>query len=447
VIRRLYGSDRQRTKLLEMLRRASTGREAGGVATKSRRRLIGGRGTVDGEPADLPGRLEREGRMAESYNDTVQGAPTARRQETSRRERELEDELVEAAQAMKDRGGVVSFLFDKTVGFGVRRTTQSIIYNALGNEALGKLLFTRGKKDLLDVIEQIERVQRGEPLRPSDLMPGGPKGGGAGGPGRARRSGLGMLAREVQDSEDARNGIAGFVAGGFLGSAPAVEDGELSEREFGEQMLIATGIALSAIATGRLPIGRGVSGGMGARRPGRVRTPEGTRPVVGIGIRRGLPGMPGSELPGGNTPDIPRGQPRKLRDVVQLSKQAERPEPGMEADFYISAVGTEDTIGTVSREWSPSAIGVWVKRPDLLNADYLRYAMMHMQDTGVFRGMMRGTAQQFITVGDLARIPLAFQGPARRARSRPRNSRWLQRPRPRRGEGMAGGQEKGPGYV
>ncbi len=79
-----------------------------------------------------------------------------------------------------------------------------------------------------------------------------------------------------------------------------------------------------------------------------------------------------------------------------------------EADFWLVRRGSEDSVGQVTREYSPYHIGIKVHRTEILLPDYLYYVMMHLHSIGAWKVRARGTLSLVhITVSDVKNIELS----------------------------------------
>lgn len=181
VIRRIYGSERQRTKLLSMMPEVDEAAGAGtkGSNTKNIRALIGGR-REDGR--EMQGMIDRLRRVSNDYNRIIGNAQSAQRLE-----------------AVAEQGGAqdkLNFLFDAFINtrqaavnvarMAVNRVSRPGIYEPGVNRELGRILTARGKKQILSVIDEIRQRQlarsggtppaSGAPPRPP--LSGPPAGGG-----------------------------------------------------------------------------------------------------------------------------------------------------------------------------------------------------------------------------------------------------------------------------
>ena len=78
-----------------------------------------------------------------------------------------------------------------------------------------------------------------------------------------------------------------------------------------------------------------------------------------------------------------------------------------DADFWIRRKGSEDTVGTVCKEFDPECIGVKVTATDVLDPSYLKYIIQYLQMRGYFKLAAKGTLKlKNITVADVSKIPL-----------------------------------------
>lgn len=91
---------------------------------------------------------------------------------------------------------------------------------------------------------------------------------------------------------------------------------------------------------------------------------------------------------------------------TSLSEKAEIKTNFPEADFWIVRKGTENKVGTPTKNFSPEHIGIKVTSDDLL-PDYLYYAMQYIHSTGYYRPLSHGTLKlKNIKVSDVANIKL-----------------------------------------
>ena len=76
-----------------------------------------------------------------------------------------------------------------------------------------------------------------------------------------------------------------------------------------------------------------------------------------------------------------------------------------EADFWIVRKGTKDTVGTVTKTFSPENIGVKITATGEVDPNYLYYAMQYVQSQGYFKQRAHGTTGlQNITVRDVQEV-------------------------------------------
>jgi pyrimidine deaminase RibD-like protein len=76
-----------------------------------------------------------------------------------------------------------------------------------------------------------------------------------------------------------------------------------------------------------------------------------------------------------------------------------------DADFWLIRKGSDKTVGTPVKEFEPSRIGVKIVRTDVLDPNYLYYAMMHLHNQGYFARLAVGTLKLVnIKVSDVANI-------------------------------------------
>lgn len=91
---------------------------------------------------------------------------------------------------------------------------------------------------------------------------------------------------------------------------------------------------------------------------------------------------------------------------VTLSEKAEIKTNFPEADFWIIRKGTENKVGSPTKEFSPEHIGIKVTSDDLL-PDYLYYAMQYIHSTGYYKPLSVGTLSlKNIKVSDVENIRL-----------------------------------------
>jgi hypothetical protein len=91
----------------------------------------------------------------------------------------------------------------------------------------------------------------------------------------------------------------------------------------------------------------------------------------------------------------------RLKDVCDI--KVDFPE----ADFWLVRKGSEKTVGTPTKNFSPEHIGIKVTRTDLLVPDYLFYVFMYLQQQGLFAQVSHGTLNlKNIRVSDITDIKI-----------------------------------------
>lgn len=61
-----------------------------------------------------------------------------------------------------------------------------------------------------------------------------------------------------------------------------------------------------------------------------------------------------------------------------------------DADFWLQRNGSESTVGTPTKTFSPDNIGIKVTATDVLDPTYLYYMMMHIHNTGYWEARATG---------------------------------------------------------
>jgi hypothetical protein len=74
----------------------------------------------------------------------------------------------------------------------------------------------------------------------------------------------------------------------------------------------------------------------------------------------------------------------RLKDLAEVGTNFE------DAHFWLIRKGTPDAIGTPTKEFKDEHIGIGVVRTDIINPDYLYYALMNLQMQGYWREHARG---------------------------------------------------------
>ena len=91
----------------------------------------------------------------------------------------------------------------------------------------------------------------------------------------------------------------------------------------------------------------------------------------------------------------------RLKDLVRVKTNFP------EADFWLQRKGSLKTVGTPTKTFSPEHIGIKVTATDQLDPQYLYYMMMHIQSSGHWSKIARGTTNLVsITTSDVSNIPI-----------------------------------------
>ena len=78
-----------------------------------------------------------------------------------------------------------------------------------------------------------------------------------------------------------------------------------------------------------------------------------------------------------------------------------------DADFWLIRVHTEDMVGKPVREYAPNRIGIKVMATDVLDSNYLRYALEHLWMRGMFKQLATGSTNKVnIKTKDVKNIPV-----------------------------------------
>ena len=81
-----------------------------------------------------------------------------------------------------------------------------------------------------------------------------------------------------------------------------------------------------------------------------------------------------------------------------------------EADFWVIRKGSEDKVGTPTRDYHPERIGVLVEQTEIVLPDFLFYVLQHLQSLGYFKRLAKGTLSlKHITVKDVEQIRLGIK--------------------------------------
>ena len=80
-----------------------------------------------------------------------------------------------------------------------------------------------------------------------------------------------------------------------------------------------------------------------------------------------------------------------------------------DADFWIQRKGSEKSVGTPTKEFSPENIGIKVTATDVLDAKYLYYMMQHIHNTGYWRQFASGALKLVnLPLQHVANLPLGM---------------------------------------
>ncbi len=164
VIRQLYGSERQRQKLMDMLP-SGEGLTAGrkGDQTKRTRALIGGT-TDDGR--EIRSRIDREVDFNVNRDRIDRNSQTSRRMEAVEEEGRGQERIQQALSAIFRPRETA----ERLARFAANRVARPEIYQPEVNRELGDILFTSGKDDLGRILDEMESVVRKQTSkRPSAL--------------------------------------------------------------------------------------------------------------------------------------------------------------------------------------------------------------------------------------------------------------------------------------
>jgi hypothetical protein len=94
----------------------------------------------------------------------------------------------------------------------------------------------------------------------------------------------------------------------------------------------------------------------------------------------------------------------RLKDIAKIATNMQ------DADFWLVRKGSDKTVGKPVKEFDPSRIGIKVVKTDVIDPNYLYYAMMNLHNQGHFARLANGTTNLVnITVNDIANIPLGQQ--------------------------------------
>lgn len=331
-IRQLYGTPRQREKMITMLQgldesglNLSTGKQSD--ATKRLRQVTGDKYGA-GETAKGRGRFDRERLMLDSENQITLNSQTGQRNEAVAAQGGLENKINMALDAIDAPRQMAK----KAVRHGVNRLVRPGIYKPEVNRALGDIMFTGGRDNLKRIVGELENLHA--PPAPIKKAPGGPitppapvtpAAAIAASQGKPVANGLPIVID--------RHGGAMGAAGGFYASPDLNGDGEVSMPERIKSSVIG-GI-----------IGRGVK--KGAQRLNKTR-PAGMRQYEEAKVRV----MTGESPPRPSTPEFEAAVIQEMEKFgyagprsKQLQKAIDTAPDRFSDDFVTEAVPTPAPSG------------------------------------------------------------------------------------------------------
>lgn len=92
-----------------------------------------------------------------------------------------------------------------------------------------------------------------------------------------------------------------------------------------------------------------------------------------------------------------------IGDLVDFKSNEEN------ADFWLIRKGSENTVGTPTKEYSPEYIAVIIKDRSIIDPQYLYYYFMMLQSKGVFKMLAKGTTKLMnIRISDVKSIPVSM---------------------------------------
>ena len=192
VIRQIYGSERQRQKLLAMLPDADdfTARGDKQKATMRRRALVGGKRS-DGKHHE--GRIQRERKFAENESRLVYNSQTAQRTEAVAEQGGAQDKIGRFVEALWQ--GPRNAAARGTAALA-RRVMRPGIYDVGVNRELGEMMTTSGKKKLLALLDELDSYAARGPGSPPSSTRAGPRGGAVAAAGFGSQEG-GSVAKDL----------------------------------------------------------------------------------------------------------------------------------------------------------------------------------------------------------------------------------------------------------
>jgi hypothetical protein len=341
LIRQIYGSERQRAKLMEMMPQETDVMTSGvkGDQTKRIKALVGsalgaedykfgftlGSGVRAEGRAAVPSLFERQRTMLENQGRVSGNSVTGEVTEAIANQGGLQRAADLTARALMNPQDAAR----NAMLWAVQKVTTPAIFKPEVNRELGRILTTRGRDELLAVVAELRARQAATARRPSTPPAGGaPPVPPAGGSASGRTVGKGKLGTRtsgIVGSGDLTNAAFGAGLGGI---APAE-----SPEERARNMAIGAGIG---IAGGSRTVGKalGVKGDDVARTAGAPRTPQ-------QAARFETPGSPEYEAA------VAKGL-----DMSQAGRMGRAKEMGFDTDkVYYRGSGSSET---------ESRGGVWV---------------------------------------------------------------------------------------
>jgi len=115
-----------------------------------------------------------------------------------------------------------------------------------------------------------------------------------------------------------------------------------------------------------------------------------------------------SKLLRASAADIPQAEKyaaaRKALTLADLVKLESVPDEN--ANFYLVRRGAANKVGMPTRDFNPEHYGAYVYRPDIVDPNYLYYALQNLHQQGAFERAARGTTGlQNLRMSDLYSIP------------------------------------------
>jgi predicted DNA binding CopG/RHH family protein len=77
----------------------------------------------------------------------------------------------------------------------------------------------------------------------------------------------------------------------------------------------------------------------------------------------------------------------RLKDVAKISTNMK------DADFWITRRGTPDQIGSPVKEYNKESFGIKILNKDIIDPDYLYYAMMNIHQQGHYKNLGTGSTR------------------------------------------------------